>query len=200
VNSISKVEEVTKLAARTTYNSIRQGPYESIIAFKERFNSAHESYVAQDNPKHEDKDSAMDFFRALDNARYGTFKTDLMNSMTSKSVEAPENLNAMYVIALQWLNPSTKPYPNGFATTFATALDIQDKPKGNRDRKGKKEKRKDEIRNKTRMKKGKGSTVSRVVNPGIMLMHAQQDRTRQTMKKGIAMLLGMQVHSQLTKC
>mmetsp|Transcript_2597 Transcript_2597/g.3956 ORF Transcript_2597/g.3956 Transcript_2597/m.3956 type:complete len:176 (+) Transcript_2597:501-1028(+) len=128
VNSISKVEEVTKLAARTTYNSIRQGPYESIIAFKERFNSAHESYVAQDNPKHEDKDSAMDFFRALDNARYGTFKTDLMNSMTSKSVEAPENLNAMYVIALQWLNPSTKPYPNGFATTFATALDIQDKP------------------------------------------------------------------------
>mmetsp|Transcript_2609 Transcript_2609/g.3980 ORF Transcript_2609/g.3980 Transcript_2609/m.3980 type:complete len:661 (+) Transcript_2609:626-2608(+) len=74
VNSISKVEEITKLAARTTYNSIRQGPYESIITFKERFNSAHEAYIAQGNPKLEDKDIAMDFFRALDNARYGTFK------------------------------------------------------------------------------------------------------------------------------
>jgi len=51
VNSISKVEEVTKLEAWTTYNSICQGPYESIITFKERFNSAHEAYVVQDNPK-----------------------------------------------------------------------------------------------------------------------------------------------------
>ena len=85
----------------------------------------------------------MDFFRALDNARYGTFKTDLMNNLTSKAVEAPKNLNAMYLIASQWLKPNTKPYPHGFATTFATALDIQDKPKGDH-AKGKKDKKRDE--------------------------------------------------------
>ena len=95
--------------------------------------------MAQDNPKLEDKDIAMDFFRALDNARYGTFKTDLMNNLTSKAVEAPENLNAMYVIASQWLKPNTKPHQHGFATTFATALDLQEKPKGDRN-KGKKRK------------------------------------------------------------
>ena len=34
VNSISKVEAVTKLAAWTTYQGMRQGPYETIIQYK----------------------------------------------------------------------------------------------------------------------------------------------------------------------
>jgi len=104
--------------------TIRQGPYESIISFKERFNSALKAYEDQDNPKMDDKDVAMDFFRSLDNARYGDFKIDTMNNMTSKAMEPPENLNAMYLLANQWLKPNTKPYPTGFATTFATTLDM----------------------------------------------------------------------------
>ena len=35
VNSISKVQVISKLAARNTYNTICQGLYESIIAYKE---------------------------------------------------------------------------------------------------------------------------------------------------------------------
>jgi len=40
VNSISKVEVVTKMAARSTYQTMRQGPFESIITYKERFTVA----------------------------------------------------------------------------------------------------------------------------------------------------------------
>ena len=68
VTSISNVEVITKLAARNTYNMICQGPYESIIAYKERFNSALTAYESQDNLKLDEKDVAMDFFRSLDNA------------------------------------------------------------------------------------------------------------------------------------
>lgn len=40
VNTISKVEAMTRLAARTTYQTMRQGPFDSIITYKERFNAA----------------------------------------------------------------------------------------------------------------------------------------------------------------
>ena len=40
VNTISKVKTVMKLVARTTYKGLRQGGFESIIAYKERFNAA----------------------------------------------------------------------------------------------------------------------------------------------------------------
>jgi len=87
--------------------TICQGPYESIISYKERFNSALKAYQDQDNPAMEEKDIAMDFFRSLDNARYGDFKIDTMNNLTSKAIEPPENLNAMYLLANQWLKPNT---------------------------------------------------------------------------------------------
>jgi len=53
VNSISKVEAITKMAARTAYQSIRQGSYESIITYKERFNSALKSYKDSGNPQNQ---------------------------------------------------------------------------------------------------------------------------------------------------
>jgi len=41
--------------------------------YKERFDNAKKAYEDQDNPELEDKDVAMDFFKGLDDARYGTF-------------------------------------------------------------------------------------------------------------------------------
>ena len=46
------------------------------------------------------KDIAMDFFRGLDNAQYASFKTEIKNGLTSKAFEQPENLNAMYLLAI----------------------------------------------------------------------------------------------------
>ena len=68
VNTISKVEAVTKMAAWSTYQTMRQGAFESIITYKERFNAALKGYNDQKNPEMSEKDVAMDFFRGLDNA------------------------------------------------------------------------------------------------------------------------------------
>lgn len=107
VNTISKVEAMTRLAARTTYQNMRQGPFESIITYKERFTAELKGYDDQDNPPMKDKDIGMDFFKGLDDNRYATFKTDLTNQMTLNATAQPDNLNAMYLLANQWLTTKT---------------------------------------------------------------------------------------------
>jgi hypothetical protein len=101
VHTASKVKEITKLMARANYQMIRQGCYESIIAYKERFNFALKSYEDQGNKKLDPPDIAMDFFRGLDNARYSTFKTDYINGLTSKAIDPPKDLNEIYLLANQ---------------------------------------------------------------------------------------------------
>ena len=105
VTSVSKVEAVVKLGARTSYKSTRQGTYESIITYKERFDAALKAYKDQKNLDMDDKDVAMDFFNGLDNVRYATFKTETLNLLTSGAISQPENLNAMYLLANQWVKP-----------------------------------------------------------------------------------------------
>jgi hypothetical protein len=63
VHTASEVKEIMKLTARANYQMIRQGGYESIIAYKERFNFALKSYEDQGNKKLDPEDIAMDFFR-----------------------------------------------------------------------------------------------------------------------------------------
>ena len=74
---------VTKLSARMTYKNLKRGDFESIIAYKERFNAALKAYYDQKNPKMEDGDTAMDFFCESDNARYVSFKGKIINGLTA---------------------------------------------------------------------------------------------------------------------
>mmetsp|Transcript_8146 Transcript_8146/g.11879 ORF Transcript_8146/g.11879 Transcript_8146/m.11879 type:complete len:557 (+) Transcript_8146:2397-4067(+) len=149
VNTISKVEAMTRLAARSTYQTMRQGPFESIITYKERFNAALKGYKDQKNPDMDEKDIGMDFFKGLDDNRYATFKTDLTNQLTLKSIEQPENLNAMYLLANQWLTTKTK-NPTGTATTFTTTCDRQEPRKPNRNNnKNKRDKKNNEKQEKS---------------------------------------------------
>ena len=126
VNTVSKVQPVTKKAARAMYQKMRQGVFASIITYKERFNAALKGYEEQKNSKMEEKDIAMDFFEGLDNARYASFKTEIINSLTSKAIEQPQNLNEMYLLTNQWLKMTTKTIM-GYATTFVTTLDHQER-------------------------------------------------------------------------
>ena len=91
-----------------------------------------------------DEDIAMDFFRGLDNGRYASFKTEIINGLTSKAVQQPKDLNAMFLLANQWLKLTTKGHPSGFASTFSTTLDKpqQQQPCGNPPGTGKKGSRK----------------------------------------------------------
>jgi hypothetical protein len=127
VNTISKVPTVTKMSARMTYQQMRQGPYESIIVYKERFNNALKAYIEQKNPKMGDVDITMDFFRGLDNGRYAGFKTEILNGLTAKSITQPANLNDMYLLVNQWVKPVTRGNAAVYASTFHTMLDKTDR-------------------------------------------------------------------------
>jgi len=56
VNMISKVEAMMRLTARTTYQTMPQGPFESIITYKEWFYAALNGYKDQNNPEMDEKD------------------------------------------------------------------------------------------------------------------------------------------------
>jgi hypothetical protein len=66
VHSASEVEAVVKLAARTQLAMTRQGAFESIVAFKQRYTNALKAYKDQKNPELSQVDEAMDFFSKLD--------------------------------------------------------------------------------------------------------------------------------------
>ena len=102
---------------------MRQEAFESIITYKEDFNAALKGYNDQKNLEMSEKDVAMDLIHGLDNARYAGFKKDFLNSLTSKKMEQPKNLNEMYLLANQWLTTTTKTHPRGLATTFTTTCD-----------------------------------------------------------------------------
>jgi hypothetical protein len=67
VHSASEVEAIVKLAARTQLAMTRQGAFESIVAFKQRYTNALKAYKDQKNPELSKVDEAMDFFSKLDN-------------------------------------------------------------------------------------------------------------------------------------
>ncbi len=90
VASVSKVASVVKKAARDKYASMRQGQFETIITFKERFDAAVEAYNDMGNPEMSDGDIAMDFLNGLDDNRYAEFKVEIINDIAKGAIEDPE--------------------------------------------------------------------------------------------------------------
>ncbi len=74
VFTISRITDVIKKSARKWYQLMHQGPYESIITYKERFDIRLRAYQEQENAELLQPDIAMDFFNGLDNGRYAEFK------------------------------------------------------------------------------------------------------------------------------
>jgi hypothetical protein len=154
VHSASEVGQIVKLSARQLYKTMRQGGFESIISYKERFDSALAAYKDQGNPKMADKDIALDFFSGLDNTRYADFKADFLNGLTSQSIKAPKDLNAIYVLASQWVKP--KGVVGGTGTTFVTTFDEVKTPrKDTKHKKNGKDKKDGGVNN--NQKKGDGT-------------------------------------------
>jgi hypothetical protein len=59
---------------RMHLQSIKQGGFESVISYKQRWKNALQAYHDQKNPTKSDEDHAIDFFYGLDNGRYTEFK------------------------------------------------------------------------------------------------------------------------------
>jgi len=62
---------------------------------------------------------AMDFFHGLDNQRYATFKTSMMNGWATTAVKAPKTPNEVYHLARSWIKQPTRT-ESGYAATFVT--------------------------------------------------------------------------------
>jgi hypothetical protein len=120
VATSSKVAAVVKKASRDAYLRCKQGAFESIIAYKERFDASHEAYKANDNPKMKPEDVAMDFMNGLDDARYADFKVEIINDIAKGSVEQPKDKTVIYLLASRRL--TTKKVGGGsLGASFATA-------------------------------------------------------------------------------
>jgi hypothetical protein len=65
---------------------MHQGPYESIITYKECFDIGLKAYQDQENADLDEPDVAMDFFDGLDNTRCADFNKSILNGMTVGSV------------------------------------------------------------------------------------------------------------------
>jgi hypothetical protein len=135
VFTISQIAAVIKKSAGKEYQLMHQGPYESIITYKERFDIALKAYQEQENTEMLQPDITMDVFDGLDNGRYADFKKSILNGMMAGSVTQPATLNEMYLLANQWLK-TTGVSQSGLASTFVMKLNMPNQG----ERAGKKEK------------------------------------------------------------
>jgi hypothetical protein len=140
VDCVSSITGVKELASRKAYQNIKQGPFESLAQFSERFRDTYRGYKATGTAARpidvEESEQALDFFYGLDPARYGTFKTSMLNGWATKAFAPPQ----IYRIAGMWVRPAPKP-DRGTASSYVT-IEEEAKNKGKLIKKAKEEKKK----------------------------------------------------------
>jgi hypothetical protein len=99
------------------------GTFETLAMYSERFHETYRAYkatVSATNPIDvKDEVQAMDFFHGLDNQRYATFKTSMMNGWATTAVKAPKTPNEVYRLAGSWIKQPTRT-ESGYAAMFVT--------------------------------------------------------------------------------
>ncbi|MFY7868843.1 MAG: zinc finger CCHC domain-containing protein, partial [Exiguobacterium sp.] len=147
VQSVSKIPILVRKAARDAYNTCKQGAFESIIDYYERFSAVRENYEGAhestdatgltENLKLDDEEAAMDFLSGLDDGRYAPFKVEYMNDLAQKKIKAFKTVSEAYEVAKTRLSVSTLSRVAGGSTAvaFATADAMTKRPK--KDKKGK---------------------------------------------------------------
>jgi hypothetical protein len=114
VDCVRSVDAVIELAARKAYQSIRQGSFETLAQYSERFRETYRAYKATekdpiDNPIGvSEPDQAMDFFHGLDEGRYAEFKQNVKNGWAMKSMNPPTTVNKIYRLAGVWVKPTAR--------------------------------------------------------------------------------------------
>ncbi len=121
-------KEMVKTTARKNYQGVKQGPFESIVEYKERFDTLLKAYSGSGNVVPAGPELAMDFFTGLDN-RYEDFKTQFTNNVTAKIQTAPATLRDMYALASAHLTRGrNQGTAQSFGTAFATQTDTLRRP------------------------------------------------------------------------
>ena len=89
----SKVASIIKKTVREEYAACKQGMYEHIVDYKQRFNARLDALTASGNAVPDARDTAMDFLYGLDNNRYAEFKAELVNDLQKGIFTQPKTLN-----------------------------------------------------------------------------------------------------------
>jgi hypothetical protein len=123
VDCVSNVTAVQELTARKAYQNIKQGAYETLAQYSERFREVYKGYKeagTTTNPVNiSESEQAMDFFHGLDSGRYGAFKTSMINGWSTTAFDPPATVNEIYRVAATWVKPTSR-IEGGTAASFVT--------------------------------------------------------------------------------
>ena len=128
IGSDSGVGVIKKADARMKYSNAKQGTYESITAFKERFDYLLDAYETAGNQKLQDEDIATDYLRALDDARYRELKLNIENDELMGYNKIPKMLSQMHALACNF-----KVFKKQSVTNHGTAFATRDQKKNGSD-------------------------------------------------------------------
>ena len=130
--SSTRVKPFNLLEVRQTYTKIAQGRYETLIAFKTRFDAALAAY----NELHTDLEephTAMDYLDALCPDRYHAFKTEYINDLVMESVTEIKTLASMHARASSYVVSAGVRHPNISGSVYAATIERNHRA-GQRDR------------------------------------------------------------------
>jgi len=123
VDCVSNIDAVKELTARKSYQNIKQESFETLVQYSARFRDTYKSYKATETVESPvdvtEKEQALDFFHGLDQGRYATSKTSMLNGWATKAFDPPDTPNDIYRIAGLWVKPATK-IEGGTGATFVT--------------------------------------------------------------------------------
>ena len=99
LNTSSTNTLINKREAFQQYAATKQGSYETLHDYKERFQFSYDNYVEQGNDAKDDADVALDFMYGLEGSKYGGFVAEIINDVQKGSITQPADLNAVFIMA-----------------------------------------------------------------------------------------------------
>ncbi len=97
---MSKVVSIIKKTTREEYAACKQGAFEHIVDYKQRFDARLDAFKVSGNTEPPKEDVAMDFMYGLDNGRYAEFKAEIVNDLQKGTLTTQiDDLNKMYILA-----------------------------------------------------------------------------------------------------
>ncbi len=108
MDSSSNVDEVKSMAARKAYQNIKQGTFETLAIYSERFRETYRAYedTSTNGESVDEEVQVMDFFYGLDDGKYGLFKTNMIHGWTTGAFKPPATINEIYRVAGNWVKPT----------------------------------------------------------------------------------------------
>jgi hypothetical protein len=124
--------------ARTAYQQLQQGYSEHLATFHDREAFVYGGMISCGGAELDAHTRVMDYLRALDNAKFGEFKTMIVNGLVTQTMATPDSVNDLFALATNFVPSGSKfiqPANQAHASVFA----VNGVVKGGGDKKDKKD-------------------------------------------------------------